>query len=560
MKKIELGFSALICILFLSVSSLACAKDSKTEPKAVVSAPVAVTLERLLEQVRSALQSGNATQALSLAQKARKLDLESYKPPYYIAYSLMALGEMSGAQEALDQSLALTKNDEQKSAVETLSKNFLSQRDFQMAEVAEKEGFEAKAANLYKSAFEASDAKPEAGLRAAKIYENRFKDMLKVGSLLVAVKSRFPDSSEASIANSELVRLKEPMKIVAIDLVKKAQYLDLSGAQAKLELAQSLSPQSESIIIEIVNMQARDLEDWVGLERRLKELLRARILEKSYLAGLLKLGSWWDDSRLIYFFRSVMGAEFTGFVASDFKDCDYCPEMIRIAGGDFSMGDLSGKVDSDEKPFHRVNIKPFAVGKFEVTFAEWDSCVAAGGCSRRPEDRGWGRSQRPVINVSWNDAQEYVQWLSRQTGRAYRLLSESEWEYVARAGTTTEFSTGDCLSTNQANFNGNYEFNGCGKSGVYLQKTQPVGSYAANPWGLHDVHGNVWEWTQDCKFTNYTNAPTDGSARMTGNCPTRVLRGGSWDSEPANARSANRGNDAPAFRGYSLGLRVARTL
>ena len=245
---------------------------------------------------------------------------------------------------------------------------------------------------------------------------------------------------------------------------------------------------------------------------------------------------------------------------SIFRDCAECPEMIRIPGGSFLMGDLSGKGESDEKPVHRVNLKPFAVGKFEVTFAEWDACVAAGGCQHRPGDKGLGRDKRPVINVSWNDAQEYVEWLSRKTGKSYRLLSESEWEYVARAGTSTEFSTGDCLTTNQANFNGTYDFNGCGKSNFFLGKTQPVGSYDANPWGLHDVHGNVWEWTQDCWNDTYTNAPADGSAWLTGNCDRRVLRGGSWVYVPAIARSANRDLNSPPGRINHYGLRVARTL
>ena len=153
--------------------------------------------------------------------------------------------------------------------------------------------------------------------------------------------------------------------------------------------------------------------------------------------------------------------------------------------------------------------RPFAVGKFEVTFAEWDACLSGGGCSHRPGDAGWGRGKRPVINVSWNDAKAYVAWLSRQTGRAYRLLSEAEWEYAARAGTTTPFSTGRTITSDQANFNSN-------RIGQYRQQTVPVGLFSANGFGLHDMHGNVAEWVEDCWHENYVGAPVDGSARTSG--------------------------------------------
>ena len=146
--------------------------------------------------------------------------------------------------------------------------------------------------------------------------------------------------------------------------------------------------------------------------------------------------------------------------------------------------------NSEEGPQRRVTIAPFAIGKTEVTFAQWDACVSAGGCSRRPADNGWGRGARPVMRVSWEDAQEYVGWLSRQSGQSYRLPSEAEWEYAARAGTETPFHTGRRISTDQANFAGDYTYNGSSK-GQYRGQTTPVGSFAANGWGLHDMHGNV---------------------------------------------------------------------
>ena len=169
-------------------------------------------------------------------------------------------------------------------------------------------------------------------------------------------------------------------------------------------------------------------------------------------------------------------------------------EMVVVPAGSFMMGSEPQEADY-EGPVHRVTIRqPFAVGKYEVTFAEWDACVDAGGCGGyRPNDRGWGRGRRPVIAVNWQDAQRFVEWLSKETGGEYRLLSEAEWEYVARAGTTTPFHTGGTISTAQANYDGNYTYGG-GRTGTYRERTVPVGSFPPNRFGLHDVHGNVWEW------------------------------------------------------------------
>ena len=181
-----------------------------------------------------------------------------------------------------------------------------------------------------------------------------------------------------------------------------------------------------------------------------------------------------------------------------------------------------------EKPVHGVTIpQPFAVGVYEVTFAQWDACVAGGGCGGyRPKDRGWGRGERPVINMSWKDAKSYVAWLSREAGHEYRLLSEAEWEYAARAGTTTEYHWRNSFDSSRVN-NGS--------------QTVPVGGYAANAFGLHDMRGNVEEWAEDCWHKNYAGAPSDGAAWTGGgNCGLRVLRGGSWLSNPRGLRAAYR--------------------
>jgi len=235
--------------------------------------------------------------------------------------------------------------------------------------------------------------------------------------------------------------------------------------------------------------------------------------------------------------------------------------MVVVPAGSFTMGSPEseeGRYD-DEGPQHLVTIaRPFAVGRFSVTFDEWDACVGDGGCgSYRPEDEGWSRGRRPVINVSRDDAKTYVSWLSKKTGKDYRLLSEAEREYVTRAGTTTPFWWGASISSNQANYNGSYIAGGA--KGRY-RKTKPVDSFEANPFGLYQVHGNVKEWTEDCYHDSYTGAPTDGSAWTSGKCGYRVLRGGSWFINPRYLRAAYRSSDFSGLRDRSIGFRVARTL
>ena len=176
-----------------------------------------------------------------------------------------------------------------------------------------------------------------------------------------------------------------------------------------------------------------------------------------------------------------------------FRDCPSCPEMVVVPAGSFVMGSPRSEVgrDGDEVLQHEVTIsQPFAVGKHEVTFAEWDTCVSAGGCDGyRPDDKGWGRGSRPVIHVNWNEARSYVAWLSRKTGKEYRLLTEAEWEYAARAKTRTRYSWGDSVGRNRANCRG------CG-SRWDGRETAPAGSFAANGFGLHDMSGNVSEWSR----------------------------------------------------------------
>jgi formylglycine-generating enzyme required for sulfatase activity len=219
--------------------------------------------------------------------------------------------------------------------------------------------------------------------------------------------------------------------------------------------------------------------------------------------------------------------------------------------------------------------EPFAVGRFAVTRDEFEAFVkdsgyqTDGGCYIRTRStwnsdsaKSWrspGFTQtgvHPVVCVNWNDTKAYVAWLSKKTGKEYRLLSEAEREYVARAGRTTPFWWGSQISVDQANYDGNYTYNG-GSKGEWRQKTVPVKSFQANPWGLYQVHGNVWDWVEDCWHGDYHNAPSDGSAWTTGECKIRMLRGGSWINYPRNLRAAYRENDSPGSRNNNRGFRVA---
>ena len=251
-----------------------------------------------------------------------------------------------------------------------------------------------------------------------------------------------------------------------------------------------------------------------------------------------------------------------------FRDCAECPQMVVVPAGSFLMGSPESKEerDDDEGPQHQVTIRePFAVGAYEVTVAEYREFVSAAGrdggtgCAifaggevnferswRNPGFEQTGRD--PVVCVSWEDAQAYARWLSGKTGEEYRLLSEAEWEYAARAGTTTRYSFGGEITPSDANY------------GLNIVKTQPVGSYRANGYGLYDMHGNAWEWVRDCWNESYAGAPNNGGAWERGDCSHRVLRGGSWVGFSRNLRSAYRLWIQTGYRNGDVGFRVARTL
>ncbi len=260
-----------------------------------------------------------------------------------------------------------------------------------------------------------------------------------------------------------------------------------------------------------------------------------------------------------------------------FRDCPTCPEVVVLPPGTFLMGSPDGEAGRqwNEGPVHPVTISyTFAMGVYEVTFAEWDACVESGGCDgyrpkRRFFGRNWGHPRHPVMRVGWDDVPAYLAWLSQRTGKRYRLPSEAEWEYAARAGTKTPYYTGHTVSRAEANY-GRY----------FVGRPMPVGSYPANPFGLHDMLGNVAEWCEDCWNANYTGAPADASAWLSGNCDRRVLRGGHWASDaegvrtgitPRSLRAASRAAGPPptdrmrrlfnlGSRDVVIGFRVVRDL
>ena len=261
---------------------------------------------------------------------------------------------------------------------------------------------------------------------------------------------------------------------------------------------------------------------------------------------------------------------------SVFRDCPQCPEMVVIPAGEFVMGSpKSESGHTDEKPQHTVKFaKLFAVGRFEVTFEQWDACTAAGRCPTADDD-GYGRASYPAINVSWVDAQGYVAWLREKTGQPYRLLSEAQFEYAARAGTTTPWFWGpeeDSYGSKKAcEYANTHDEAGKDAHPMYVwshhqcndgyAENAPTGKYKPNAWGLYDMLGNVREWVEDCHQVGYEGAPADGSARAhSGACEKRVVRGGAWIDGASTARAAYRYAEAESFRNYQVGFRVVRAL
>jgi len=245
-----------------------------------------------------------------------------------------------------------------------------------------------------------------------------------------------------------------------------------------------------------------------------------------------------------------------------------CPVMAVVPPGQSPVGSPPNEPgrSANEGPQRQIVIRePFAVGRSEVTFEEWSACLAEGGCNaHKPGDFGFGAGKRPVIFVSWQDANAYVAWLSRKTGAPYRLLSEAEWEFAARGCATTAcrstaFWFGNDISPDRANYDWSYSYAGSRKAQRQGQ-TVLADAGEANPFGLLHVHGNVREWVEDCWSESLAGLPGDGASRTTGDCTRRVFKGGAWSDEPRDLRLAKRSWELASERQENIGFRVARTL
>jgi formylglycine-generating enzyme required for sulfatase activity len=305
----------------------------------------------------------------------------------------------------------------------------------------------------------------------------------------------------------------------------------------------------------------RELEKTARGQMRRRQALVAGL----FLCLLVGLLGWWQQPRLIalnYWLFNVRGYVQTADSerklqsGQTFKECRDCPEMIVIPAGHFTIGSAKDELGhwDEEEPQREVTFaKPFAVAKDDITFDQWDTCVRLGGCATNPV-APWGRADLPVINIDWQDAHEYVRWLARISGQPYRLLSESEWEYAARAGTTTPYYWGTAVGVMHA------DCDGCG-SRWDAKQTAPIGQFPANAFGLRDMAGNVWQMVQDCYQPSYNVLPADGSPNTKGDCSVRVVRGGAWTSDPPYLRSASRYKNAVNDHGSTnRGFRVARDL
>lgn len=249
------------------------------------------------------------------------------------------------------------------------------------------------------------------------------------------------------------------------------------------------------------------------------------------------------------------------------KDCEDTPELVAIPGGSFEMGDVLGNGYDYERPVHKVRVEAFLIGRYEVTVGEWRACAAAGACPIAGAEHD-ADPRHPIALVSWDDVQLYLAWLGRRTGRQYRLPSEAEWEYAARAGSETQYTWGNtettiCQHANILDVSGHAAHpawtwaEGCDDG---YAEAAPVGSFAPNAWGLHDMIGNVWEWVADCWHPNYEGAPDTARPWMEEGCSKHVNRGGGWGNHARTARVSTRDGDIHSAHSDGMGFRVARSI
>ncbi len=523
-----------------------------------------------IQRAETLIAQGDYVEALATVRSAISKAPSDYRVRYYSGMALLGLQRFDEARTETELALSLAPEADKAGVqrlLDTIALQSVSLTAEADAEAALAAGLNGRAARLFAQAFNADSSKTEAGFRAATVYAGPLSQPIEAVKVLRKLEQQTARPEARTRAANEIKKLEPAYTPLVVALVEQASSLIFAGnvseAAARLSEAAVLDPGRREVIIEQLRLTALG-NDGRALEAQLLDLSRSGISIDSVIR-LLPRGKYWaEQSWLIQLLEDYKGAEYARGIASYlktvFKDCSACPTMVALPSGNFTMGSPLSETGRErgEGPQRSVNIGyKLAVGRYEVTFEEWDACAADGGCaSYKPDDWGWGRGSQPVIMVSWNDAQRYVAWLNQKTGLTgrsdrYRLLTKAEWEYAARAGSQARWSHGDDESRL-----GNYAWYGSNSGG----RTHPVGSKAANGFGLHDMHGNVAEWVEDCHEARYSTQPSDGSAFTKSSCPSRVSRGGSWTNPPQVLRSAGRDWNSPAFGGPALGFRVARTL
>ena len=419
------------------------------------------------------------------------------------------------------------------------------------------------------------------------------EDFDKAAGYLAKIRELHPDSPVLEEGEQRLQDAKKARENRLAEL-KRQRQAEEAERQAELERQRIAKAIDEHWTAFETAMQAQDLYKAAGILVQIRELnpdepglaaveQRLAELERQLIEQVIK--EHWvtfeaaleaedlDEAQNILAQIRDLDPETLGLVENAQRLADarqtvlereYAGEMVSIPSGTFRMGDLSGDGYDDERPVHSVTVPAFRIGKYEVTFTQWDACVANGGCGGyRPDDKGWGRGNRPVINVSWDDAKLFIDWLNDKTGGNFRLPTEAEWEYAVRAGSTTKYHFGNsesqlCRYANHADDSTDYSDRNKSCSDGVGKRTATVGRYQPNNYSLYDMHGNVWEWVQDCWNDNYVGAPNDSSAWTSGNCVKRVRRGSAWSLNPRNLRSATRSKSDHSASGSLVGFRLAQ--
>jgi formylglycine-generating enzyme required for sulfatase activity len=560
----------------------------------------------LTEQARELLAAGRTAQALITARRAVTQDPSDYKAHYYLAYALMEAGETDAALRSVAQADALAGSSEAKAAVEAL-RNTISARDgLKEAQTALADGLHAKAARLYLAIWQRGGLPADQTIATAELLQKQ-GDFANAVAVLRNTTTRHLGTPAAEAAAKQLLALEPELLKLAHKAIAEAELRDPQDPERARWLRSALEHQPDLTTVRLMLANdAAENADWPGLQAQLRDLQRRKQLEPLLNERKLALGRWqqhtelrqlladiWGEQRALALLQSNSDAagpvsparaqakrqaalapaleqlRQAGVVPGNgvaFRDCDVCPELVWLPAGQLPRMDAT---NNPVAAWHN-NLRfdaPFAVGKFEVTFAQWDACAAAGACAADiPEgktpgtffDTAWGRGQQPVVNISLRDARAYARWLSQRTGHSYRVLTRAEFSYAAQAGEANPASAhiGNC--------------GGCSRPDE--TQTLPVGSFPANPWGLHDLVGNTHELVEGCHGDGQQAArwPKDGSPITEGCVHTddggpngrRISAlGGSWDrkrpSEPFVFGLAYTHENA---RHHNHGFRVTRSL